>query len=233
MLAEVEAAPAKVLPKAAKTSSVVAPFLIKFAKAGSSFFNGPSCPLKALLRASDTAPKSLPVPAEMSSARLSKSWAWVTLLVPLTSLSNAGRSSSSDTAAAIEVWVMNFSTLAICASVAPVVFCRLVANSCAALSSSINAFTASTATMPRPAIAAAAGSAAFLIANWAFSPAVSNFLNSLMALSIPLESKSLITGIEIAIREPSNSCWFPTLVRRLPFQFRLRTVFGLLGTQAK
>ena len=59
--------------------------------------------------------------------------------------------------------------------------------------------------MPKPAIAAAAGTAAFLIANWAFSPAVSNFLNSLIALSMPLLLKSEITGIEIAIRKPSNS----------------------------
>jgi hypothetical protein len=47
-----------------------------------------------------------------------------------------------------------------------------------------------------------AGTAALLIANWAFSPAVSNFLNSRMALSMPLALKSEIMGIEIAITSP-------------------------------
>ena len=206
MLAEVEAAPLKVLPIAAKTSSVVAPFSIKLARAGSSFFNGPNCPLKAFDRASETAPKSLPVPAEISSAKVINSWALVTSPVPRTSLSIAGRNSSSETAAAILVLVMKSSTDFIWASVAPVVFLRLVASSWAALSSSINAFTASNATTAKPPMAAAAGRAAFLIANWALAPAPSNFLNSLMALSVPLLLKSEITGIEIAIRKPSDSC---------------------------
>ena len=218
---------------AANTSSALAPFSTRLANAGSSFFNGPNCPLNAFDKASETAPKSLPVPAEMSSARLNKSCALVTSPVPRTSFSNAGRNSSSDTAAAIDVWVMNFSTLAIWASVAPVVFRRLVASICAALSSSMNAFTASTATMPKPASAAAAGTAAFLIANCAFSPVVSNFLNSLIALSMPLESKSLITGIEIAIRQPSNSYWFLSSGHLLPFQFRQQTVLASTQTQAR
>ena len=203
VLAEVEACPLNVSPNAANTSSVVAPFSIRLAKAGSNFFSGPSCPLNAFDRASDTAPKSLPVPAEMSNARPNKSCALVTSPVPLTSLSKAGRNSSSATAAAMEVLVINDSTLATWASVAPVVFLRVTPSFWAAASSSMNAFTASPPATARKPKAAVAGTAALLIANCAFCPAVSRFLNSLTARSIPLAFNSVTIGIEIAIRSPS------------------------------
>ena len=100
----------------------MAPSSIKVANAGSSFFSGPKVPLNALPNASETAPKSLPVPAEISNARLNSFWACATLPVALTRLPKAGRSWSSATDTAKEVLVMKSSIESTCLSVALVTF---------------------------------------------------------------------------------------------------------------
>ena len=188
-----------VLARLPNRMSASPPLAMIPASCGSRALRALKLPLYALERASETVARSLPVPAEMSSARPSRSWASATFPVPRTSESSAGRSSSSATAAAMEVLVMKSSTDAIWASVAPVTFWRVVASFWAAASSSANALTASTATTVSPASAAAAGRAAFLMANDALAPAPSSFLKSLIALSIPAGFHSETMGREMAI----------------------------------
>ena len=101
---------------------------------------------------------------------------------------------------------MKSSTAVTCASVAPVTLVSVVASFCAAASSSANAFTAEKPATARPPMAAAAGSAAFWIANDALAPTPSSFLKSAIALLTPEGFHSETRGREMATSgSPSGS----------------------------
>jgi len=79
------------------------------------------------------------------------------------------------------------------------------------------------AAVANPASAAAAGSAAFFIANCAFSPAVSKFLNSAIAREIPFPSYSEIIGIDNAITNLSALC---VTLQQLHFSFHAQYLYA-------
>ena len=91
-----------------------------------------NCPPCALAKAREMLSKSRPDPALTSSPSLSNPCALVTSPVARTKVSNAGRSCVSDTPVENCKVVINFSLAAICAFVAPVTFCKVLASlSCA------------------------------------------------------------------------------------------------------
>ena len=131
-------------------------------------------PPAALANASVTVANGLPVAALISIARAANSWAFATSCVWVTNRDKAGRKSSSVTPSNLPCVLIQSSLAFICASVAPVFFVIVAANSCCAASSSIAPFVASPKATAKPDNARPAGTAAFLIANWAFFPAPSS-----------------------------------------------------------
>ena len=156
-------------------------------------------PPYALASASDTSASDLPDPADTSCAIVNASVAFCTSCVPSSNALNAGRNSLSAVPVALDIAEIMSSVAAIVASVAPTVFSIALANKACCCSSSAAAFAAKPSAPATAVNAAAAGIAAFLIANCAFSPTVSSCLNSLIALSMPLPSNSLIIGIDKAM----------------------------------
>ena len=94
--------------------------------------------------------------------------------VPRARFARAGRKSSSAIPLANDILLIMVSVAAICASVALAEMFSVRANSTCAASSSIAAFVAEPNATANPPMAAAAGTAAFLIANPALAPAPSS-----------------------------------------------------------
>ena len=122
-------------------------------------------PAAAFAIASVTVLRLLPVPwatsiaIDISSCALVTSWVW-DIKRP-----SAGLSSSSVMPSALPCWLIQFSVAVICSSVAPVVLRIVKASFACAASSAMASLVALNNAVPKPAIAAAAGTAAFLIAN--------------------------------------------------------------------
>ena len=144
----VDACPSNVFASAAVTASKSFVFKILSSMPPPSFFRAVKLPSCAFASASETAAKSLPVPAEMSNASCCNSWASVTSFVLLTNRSSEGRKTSSVIPLANDVCVMYASVAAICALVAPVTFCNVLASLSCAASSAIAALTPSMSNLP-------------------------------------------------------------------------------------
>ena len=194
--AAADAAPPNVPPKTSITVFRSAPSLISAAISGVRLRNALKLPCCALAKASATVVWSSCRPVEMSRVRLIRSCAACTSLVPRTSAAIAGRNWSSATPVARDIAPMKSSVCLTCAALAPALFSNARASWVCAAASSIAALVASPNANAKPPMAAAAGMAAFLIANCALAPTPSSCLNCLMACLTPLPSNSLMMGID-------------------------------------
>jgi hypothetical protein len=175
---------------------------------GTSFLRLVVCPPYAFARASETVPTSLPVAADTSRAVVRASCDVPTSPVARTSVPSAGRSSSSATAAALEVFVIQASVPLMLASEAPAFFRRASASRSAAAWSSAAALAACIPAAASPPRAAAAGTAALEMPLWN-APALSEV--SPRALIASLASPRILS-----VRMAD----FPAM--RLPPRLRLR-----------